>query len=241
MEPIGGAGFLASILGGMIVAAANWLFNGADREKKRAEAHLAQEQAKKTQAETTEIMKRTQTKPLAAKNWGEAPRGWSAGDLEGASDDYVVGIEQVRAHSGRSSAYIRSTTEEPRGFGALSQRFSAREFAGEKIKLTGYIRAESVVGWAGLWMRVDGSDGGLQSFDNMENRPVRGTSEWVRREIVLDASANAFAIAIGALLVGCGQIWIDDLSLEVVPKETPTTAPEYDLPLAPTNLDFEIQ
>jgi hypothetical protein len=88
-------------------------------------------------------------------------------------------------------------------------------------------------------MRVDGSDGGLQSFDNMENRPVRGTSEWVRREIVLDASPNAFAI--GALLVGCAQIWIDDLSLEVVPKETPTTAPEYDLPLAPTNLDFEIQ
>ncbi len=34
MEPIGSAGFLTSVLGGMIVAAANWLFNGADREKK---------------------------------------------------------------------------------------------------------------------------------------------------------------------------------------------------------------
>ena len=163
-----------------------------------------------------------------------------AGDMEGASEDYGVGIDLVGPHSGHSCAYLRSTSDEPMGFIVLSQRFSASDFAGKRIKLTGYIRAESVVNWAGLWRRINDSDGALQSFDNMENRPVRGTCEWVRREIVLDAPANAFAIGIGALLVGCGQIWIDDLSIESAPNDLLTAVPEFDLPLSPTNLDFEI-
>ena len=247
MEAIGVAGLLTSIVGGLTVAAANWLSNSADRKAKEADALLKTEQAMKTRAETSEIMKKTQASTAAAhgsgdsstKNWGEAPKGWNAGTIEGASEDYVVGIDQVRMHSGRSSAYIRSTTDQPVGFGALSQRFSAKQFTGERVQLTGFIRAESVTGWAGLWMRIDRSDGNLESFDNMEQRPIRGTSEWVRREIVLDVSVDAFAIAIGGLLVGCGQIGLDDFSLEIVSKDLPTTAPQYDIPASPINLNFE--
>jgi hypothetical protein len=83
MEPIAGVGFLTSVLGGIIVAASNWFFNDADRERTRRQAHLFEEQARKTeaettktQAETTEIMRRTQTRQVAPKTSGEAPKGW---------------------------------------------------------------------------------------------------------------------------------------------------------------------
>jgi len=88
-------------------------------------------------------------------------------------------------------------------------------------------------------MRIDGADGELLGFDNMERRPVRGTSEWVRREVVLTVPHNAHAIAIGALLVGTGQIWVDDFSLEMVGSDVPTTVAEESLSQTPVNLNFE--
>jgi hypothetical protein len=88
-------------------------------------------------------------------------------------------------------------------------------------------------------MRIDGAEGNLQGFDNMEQRPVKGTSEWVRRELVLNVPSDAFAIAIGALLVGPGQVWVDDFTLEVVGSDVPITVPEESLSKFPVNLNFE--
>ena len=38
--------------------------------------------------------------------------------------------------------------------------------------------------YAALWMRVDGG-GKVIKFDNMEDRPVKGTTEWKRCSVVL--------------------------------------------------------
>jgi hypothetical protein len=232
-------GLIASMFGGVIVAAANWLFMGADREKKRADAELSRAQAAKTRAETTELMKKPRTETVKSEVWGEPPKGWLAGDMEGASSDYVVGVDRNKVHSGNASAYIRATVEDPEGFGALSQRFKAGSFADKRLRLAGYLRVESVEGWAGLWMRIDASNGELEGFDNMENRPVRGTSDWVRREVILNVPADAHAVAIGALLVGSGQVWIDDFVLDVVGNDVPTTVEQEFLAESPLNLNFE--
>jgi len=247
-----GAGFITSVLGGVIVAASNWFFSREAREKTLAETdevrkHVEQIDSQiantnaateKTKAETLLLMK-PYARTVSSDVWGEPPPGWLAGSVEGASDDYVVGIDQVQVHSGKTSAYIRAKAEDPQGFGALSQRFMAGSFRGKRLRLTGYLRVQSVEGWAGLWMRIDGADGELQGFDNMERRPVRGTSEWVRREVVLDVPTDAYAIAIGALLVGPGQIWVDDFSLDVVGNDVPTTVAEESLSQSPVNLKFE--
>jgi hypothetical protein len=71
-------------------------------------------------------------------------------------------------------------------------------------------------------MRVDG-DRRILGFDNMDNRAVRGTTDWTMYSVVLDVPENAKNIFFGILLVGKGQVWADDLSLEVVDKNVVTT------------------
>lgn len=252
MEFSNGTGFITAVLGGVIVSATNWFFSREARKKTLAETdevHKRIEQidsqientnaaTEKTKAETLLLMK-PQVRVVSPDVWGEPPPGWLAGNVEGASDDYVVGVDKAQVHSGKASAYIRAKAEDPQGFGALSQRFSAVPFRGTRLRLAAYLRVQSVEDWAGLWMRIDGVDGHLQGFDNMQQRPVRGTSEWVRREVVLTIPPNAYAIAIGALLVGTGQIWVDDFSLEVVGNNVPTTVAEELLNRSPVNLNFE--
>jgi hypothetical protein len=104
--------------------------------------------------------------------------------------------------------------------------------------------------YAGLWLRVDSKDRGTIAFDNMRQRPITGTNNWYRYEIVLDVPDDGAMINFGALLSGDGTIWIDDLSLDVVSNETATTTDamrptmqEIKIPAAlsavPKNLSFE--
>ena len=230
--PSGTMGFITAVLGGLIVSASNWLFSGDARRLTRA-------QTEKVAEETKLLKMKPRPSEANAEVWGEPPAGWLAGNVEGASDDYVVGVDRLQVHSGKASAYIRAKMDAPQGFGALSQRFDAGSFKGRRVRLAGYLRVKSVEGWAGLWMRIDGADGNLQGFDNMEQRPVKGTSEWVRREVVLNVPPDASAIAIGALLVGPGQVWVTDFTLEVVGSEVPTTVAEEPLSGYPVNLNFE--
>ena len=78
--------------------------------------------------------------------------------------------------------------------------------------------------------------------DGKENRSVKGTTDWKKYEIVLDVPFNSSNIAYGALLVGTGQIWFDNLNFEVVDNSIPTTgegAESWTPNKEPTNLDFE--
>ena len=76
----------------------------------------------------------------------------------------------------------------------------------------------------------------LLGLDNMQNRPIIGTSDWRKYEIVLDIPEDGAVIGFGVLLQGKGEIWWDDVKLEVVGQEVPTTHPYQQQPL---NLDFE--
>jgi hypothetical protein len=88
-------------------------------------------------------------------------------------------------------------------------------------------------------MRVDGPEGraGL-AFDNMQSRPIRGTSGWRRHEVVLDVPHDAERIYYGVLLDGQGRIEVDDFDLQPVGWEVPVTD-QFAARAAPTNLDFD--
>jgi hypothetical protein len=104
---------------------------------------------------------------------------------------------------------------EPTGddFGTLMQSVSAPPFGGKRARFSAAVRVRDVVGWAGLWLRVDGADGKRLAFDNMQNRPIVGTSDWKTYDVVLDVPVAADRIALGVLLVGKGQVWMDSVSL----------------------------
>jgi len=88
------------------------------------------------------------------------------------------------------------------------------DFAGEKIELVGWLRTENVVGYAGLWLREDGAAGVL-AFDNMQQRQIDGTRDWTEYRIELPLASGVRQLVFGALLVGEGTVWADDLRVLV--------------------------
>jgi hypothetical protein len=119
------------------------------------------------------------------------------------------------------------------------------------LRMSAWVRTENADS-AQLWLRLDSAKG-MVGFDNMNNRPVRGTVDWKKYEIVLDVPANTVNVAFGVFLAGKGQAWVDDFVFEVVGKDTPSTnmlppeqmkeggaTPEPDkYPAQPLNLNFE--
>ena len=122
------------------------------------------------------------------------------------------------------------------------QVFRADRHRGERLRMSAYVKTKDVEAWAGLWMRVDGPGGGILSFDNMQDRPVRGTIGWEQYEVVLDVPETSVHIAFGVLLAGKGKVWVDDFEFEVVGPDTPVTdlkSRVTEMPLEPGNLGFE--
>ncbi len=138
-------------------------------------------------------------------------------------NDYTMARDRNTTHGGKASAYVKSIVPRPGGFGTLMQSFKADAYCSRRVRLSGFLRSEDVRNWAGLWMRVDGAKGEVLAFDNMQDRAVKGTTDWTRYEIVLDVPEAGQQIAMGLILDGPGQVWMDDLKIEVVGKEVAPT------------------
>lgn len=135
---------------------------------------------------------------------------------------------------------MRATVDKPRAFGTMSQFFDADRYRGSRVRLKGFVKAEGVANWAGMWMRVD-EGGEPVVLDNMQRRPLTGDVEWKEVAIVLDVAKQADQIGFGILLDGPGTVWIDGLVLEKVDLTVPTTSlgsKEHPLPEEPANLTF---
>jgi len=174
----------------------------------------------------------------AVAAFADLPAGWFKAGSHPA--EYDMGLDEtVRRDGGKSSATVKSTAANPQGFGTLMQMSGPGEYRGKRVRLAGFVRSDKVTQWAGLWFRVDGPNNTTLAFDNMEQRAIKGTTDWTRCEIVLDVPNEAQRLAFGVLLAGGGQVWMDDLRFEVVPTTVKTTGQGMvELP-APTNLNFE--
>ena len=166
------------------------------------------------------------------------PKGWMAGNAK----EYDAGIDRKVFKEGQAGAYIRSIAARPAGFGTVMQTFSAENYLGKRVRMTAFVKADRIVGWAGLWMRVDGEGEENQglSFDNMQKRPIKGTLPWQQYHIVLDVPDNSKTITFGILLTGIGRARLDEFKFEIVGKDVPvtgTTKPQ--LPKEPLSPGFE--
>ena len=166
-----------------------------------------------------------------------APKGWT---LEGNDPtNYVTGVDKGVLHDGQMSAYLQAIADNGGKFGALNQWFNAKDYLGKRVRLHGWVRSTNVTAWAGLWMRVDqGSK--VVAFDNMQDRGIKGTTDWKSYDVVLDVPKKADQIALGMLLTGPGEVWMSGVKLEVVGNEVASTDmyKSNSTPDGPTNLDF---
>ncbi|VEP15779.1 conserved hypothetical protein [Hyella patelloides LEGE 07179] len=167
------------------------------------------------------------------------PPGWFVAGSH--PHDYDVRLDNTVAYQGQTSVLIQSKYPQAEGFGTLMQEFKADRYCDRRLQLSGYIKTEAVENWTGLWMRVDGENQVL-SFDNMQNRSIKGTTDWTRYSVVLDIPAAGNRIAFGILLVGSGRVWCDLLQFEAVSLDIPTTEVTTSSQLCdrPINLDFEM-
>jgi hypothetical protein len=163
------------------------------------------------------------------------PRAWRMTGSRAA--EYEAGLLPAATYDGDRIAQLRlrPAVAEPSGFGALVQSIAALRYLGRRVSFSAMVKATEVTGWAGLWLRVDGPNGVL-AIDNMEDRALRGTTDWTPAAIVLDVSDQARAILFGALLSGAGAIDLTRLRFEEAGDTVPTTIPT--LPDEPQALDF---
>jgi hypothetical protein len=167
-------------------------------------------------------------------------KGWHMAGSHPSQYEHALADETT--YDGKAVVGLRSVVPETDGFGTFMQTFSAEHFSGERVRFSGALQCEGVENRVGLWMRVDapGPERRMLAFDNMAGRPVSGTTDWERYEVVLDVPDEAQAIALGVLLVGKGRAWMSDFNFEIVGHEVETTdaTMKAALPERPENLDF---
>ena len=140
--------------------------------------------------------------------------GWS--ERQTVEGSYKMQIQNVTIGDRQNVSSIKSIEKKVEGFGNIMKSIKPDLYLGKTVRLTGYIKSENVKSWAGLWMRTDYYKSKVLSFDNMQNRGISGTTDWAKYEIVLFVPQDATVISYGAILVGTGQVWFDDIKLEVV-------------------------
>lgn len=175
----------------------------------------------------------------------DLPSSWFKAGSDPKS--YDMGIDKGAGQDGKNAATIKSNTKKAKGFGTLMQNCLPDNYIGKRVRMTAMVKTQDVSDWAGIWLRVDEKESNSNiSFDNMKDgkkdRSIKGTTDWTKYEIVLDVPVNATNLAYGALLVGTGQVWFDNIKFELVDNTVPTTGRDNQFKTAnkqPVNLDFE--
>lgn len=146
--------------------------------------------------------------------------GWI---LSGArAGSYEIGEDASEGASKKAPRFIRYTGGDASSFGTLMQQISAKNYAGKRVRFQALVKTRDVSNWAGLWMsalRVPQEP--PSAFYNSQDKPIAGTTDWQLRSVTLDIPQDATILNFGVINSGRGQVWIDELSLEVVGKEVP--------------------
>jgi hypothetical protein len=151
-------------------------------------------------------------------------KGWRV-PLESDRQNYDIYLETKVRHQGNSSASIKSSSA-PSFAGKsafLVQTIKADNYRGQRVRLSVYAKAEKVE-HASLWMRMDGDEMIVMNIDAMEKRPITGTFDWQRYDIVLEVPNETQQIIFGVNLKGAGQIWVDSMKFEEVGQDIPVTS-----------------
>lgn len=167
------------------------------------------------------------------------PEGWFKAGTK--KENYTVHVDDQIKYNGAKSVGIRSNEglKKKRSFATVMQRINAKAYRNKKIKISAQIKSEDIKGWAGLWFRIDGhSKREMLGFDNMNDRKIRGTSDWTKYEIIMDVPENSRVLNYGVLLSGKGKVWFDDFNIEIM-NELSVENGKWKSKMSPENIGFE--
>jgi hypothetical protein len=190
-------------------------------------------------AETGQNYTQALTALLAETPLDPLPEGWFTSGSHRVQ--YTAGLlPPAQAYDGGRVLRLRfRDAEAPGGFGTVMQSFDAARYRGRRVRFSAIVRGEEVTDWAGTWLRVDTALERARAFDNMEDRPLRGSSGWTETTNVLDVAEEAASVHFGVLLTGAGAVDLAQPRFEVVSADVPITGDlRKPLPAGPQGLDF---
>jgi hypothetical protein len=160
--------------------------------------------------------------PRLIMNWGREDAG-----------EYTLFIDRDTKFEDKPSACIQAKVTEPKKFAYINQDINPKNYLGKRVRYSGFVKTTDVKDWTALWMRVDGANGTVLALDNMEDRPIRGTTDWKQYSVVLDIPENCKKIRIGLMQNGAGTSWMTKCALAPVTSNVPTTVKSANLTWIP--------
>lgn len=68
------------------------------------------------------------------------------------------------------------------------------------------LKGKNIEGWAGLWIHTSDGNRKIMGFDNMSDRPIKGTTTWRKYKNKIYIPQGAKYISFGVLLQGEGRV-----------------------------------
>ena len=117
---------------------------------------------------------------------------------------------------------ISSTSKEWGVNGAASRTVDLGQLKGKRMRFSAMVKSKDLANWGGLGMYAMGNEK-LVLVDDMGGRPIVGTTDWTRYEIVADVPEEADIMSVSVHMYGAGQMWMDDAKIEIVGNDVPIT------------------
>jgi hypothetical protein len=136
-------------------------------------------------------------------------------------------VDRTVLRAGKGSAFLKAPESDRPVFGFLFQEIRADHYRGKRVRFSAYIKTQGVGATRRSGARLDLLVlGKTHRFGGAPTRGrlIQGSTDWKQCGHVLDIPEEASLLFLGIVLVGPGQVWVDDVRLEVVGPEVPTTA-----------------
>ena len=136
-----------------------------------------------------------------------------------------VRIDKFVKWQGSSSVLITRSPDLP--FAGISQSIPALAWRGKILVLRAKLKTEAVAsGNNGLWFRTDGGGRTGLQFASTYGQALRGTTDWVNRQLIIQVADNADMLVFGATMASEGKLWVDAIELvEFSASENPLMEP----------------
>jgi hypothetical protein len=151
---------------------------------------------------------------------GNAAPDWYP-DAGSPPDAYVEGTAKVAGMTGESVAAIAALPGATGRGGLMAAPEPIDAWRGHRVRLSARLKSEGV-GRLQMWLRIRGPERYQQHYYGMADKPVRGTTDWTRYEIVMDVAKDAAWLNYGFFIEG-GRAYADAVRLDVVGKDVPLT------------------
>ncbi len=126
--------------------------------------------------------------------------------------------DSTEVRSGRAGLRV-STNVDPTGFADAGTGVSAAAYTGRRIEVSTAPQAAALGGQsAAVCVCADSGEKLIAFATTQDRRYVGGNLDWTSVTVDLDVANGASSIGLGALSLGRGRLWIDDVKLAVISR-----------------------